>query len=367
MSFILPSRGGFFVSGVEMNRRKRGVMKITDNTIGSAIHEFRTAHGLTMQQFADLAGLSKGYISMLEHNRNPRNGLPITPSIETCMKVAQAMNIPPEKLLGMIKDASVGISAFDARKMAMRVSKKSVHPEEPARTGIQLPQATLQYTGRLPSIDRLLVLDGRPPEAEWLHAMVNLLAPQHDIYAVDHGVDACHTAGVAPSVLLGDADSATLDSWRWGTDHAISIEKYQREKDLTDTQLALVRATKGEPATLIITGTFGGRFDHAYSTIFSAAQLKSIPCILADEHELIVYVHAGRQMTLVCERRPKAISLLPMTAEARGVTFTGTHWELHDATLYQKQSNAVSNELEAGGNRCMLQIRTGCVALYACW
>ena len=47
-----------------------------------------------MDELAKRAGLSKPYISMLEKNKNSKNGKPIIPSIRTYYKLATAMNIP---------------------------------------------------------------------------------------------------------------------------------------------------------------------------------------------------------------------------------------------------------------------------------
>lgn len=87
--------------------------------LGDIVREFRQSHGMTMQEFADLALLSKGYISMLEKGRNPRNGLPITPSIDTYAKVARAMNMTAEELLAKAKGEDVAIPAPAAEPMGL--------------------------------------------------------------------------------------------------------------------------------------------------------------------------------------------------------------------------------------------------------
>ena len=67
--------------------------------IGKIIKKYRDEHQLTMQQLADRAALSKGYISMLEKGKHPQNGRPIIPSIETVQKLAAAMNVSVDCLL----------------------------------------------------------------------------------------------------------------------------------------------------------------------------------------------------------------------------------------------------------------------------
>ena len=59
--------------------------------LGEFIKNYRKEHGLSMEEFASKAGLSKGYISMLEKNKNPKNNEEIIPSIVTFQKVAEAM------------------------------------------------------------------------------------------------------------------------------------------------------------------------------------------------------------------------------------------------------------------------------------
>ena len=87
--------------------------------LGDIVREFRQSHGMTMQEFADLASLSKGYISMLEKGRNPRNDLPITPSIDTYAKIARAMNMTAEELLAKAKGEDVAIPAPAAEPMGL--------------------------------------------------------------------------------------------------------------------------------------------------------------------------------------------------------------------------------------------------------
>ena len=245
------------------------------------------------------------------------------------------------------------------RETVMEMQKTS------ERTTIHLPQGTLDFHRPLPERARLLVLGGRAPAVPWLQEWRRAW-PSADVYAVDHGVDACRRAGLSPTLLIGDADSAVLENWRWGEARAARVERHPVEKDFTDTQLALRRATEGGAAVLLLTGAFGGRFDHAYSTIFSAAQVQ-VPCVLADEREFVAYVHGGERLTVAFRQQTKALSLLPMTAEAEGVTLQGTHWPLTDAVLCQGRPNAVSTAVEKSSKDCTLQVREGCIALYACF
>ena len=45
-------------------------------TLGEVIAAYRKEHGLSMEKFSELSGISKGYISMLEHNKTQRGEAP---------------------------------------------------------------------------------------------------------------------------------------------------------------------------------------------------------------------------------------------------------------------------------------------------
>ncbi len=59
--------------------------------LGTLVKEYRTNNSLTMEEFAKKCGLSKGYISMLEKNQNPKSGKPIIPTLETIKLISNAM------------------------------------------------------------------------------------------------------------------------------------------------------------------------------------------------------------------------------------------------------------------------------------
>lgn len=73
-------------------------------TLGEIIKNYRETHDLSMDAFAQKSGLSKGYISMLEKNKNPKNGKPITPSLETIKIVSNTIKIDINQLLQMLDE-----------------------------------------------------------------------------------------------------------------------------------------------------------------------------------------------------------------------------------------------------------------------
>lgn len=51
-------------------------------TIGEYIKTYRKNHHMTMDEFAEKAGISKGYVSMLESGYNPQTKKRIAPTID---------------------------------------------------------------------------------------------------------------------------------------------------------------------------------------------------------------------------------------------------------------------------------------------
>ncbi len=68
-------------------------------TLGDILKQYREKHNISMDEFSRRSSLSKGYISMLENNINPRNNKPIAPTLPTIRKIALGMNMDTDILL----------------------------------------------------------------------------------------------------------------------------------------------------------------------------------------------------------------------------------------------------------------------------
>ena len=222
-----------------------------------------------------------------------------------------------------------------------------------------LPQCEIFYP--TPAQEILFVAGGRVPSREFF---LNV-ADGRKIFCIDKGIELCRACEIIPEFLIGDFDSANNDSVNWARGKNISVEKYPADKDFTDTQLALNRAAEifGEHVA-ILTGCFGGRFDHLYSTIFTCAALNR-KIFLADEREIIFYLRGGEGATVKFFKMPLAVSLLPMTSACEGVTTKNLHWELDGATLTQNFPNATSNR--ADSDKIFISLAKGTLAIYACF
>ncbi len=228
------------------------------------------------------------------------------------------------------------------------------------RNLISLPQIELLPDEPLPALQYLLIAGGRPPAPDWLKKIKN----GRKLWAIDRGIDICHQCHLLPERLLGDGDSASSEAWEWAEAHAIPTDRYPPEKDWTDTQLALNLLAPKSPF-LLLTGCFGGRLDHLFSMIFSCAHAK-MPCLLADEQELLFPLHGGHSLTVSCKIPPKALSLLPLTADCEKVCINHVHWPLENTRLSQSAPNAVSN-VPSSDKPITVSVGTGILGIYLDW
>lgn len=75
--------------------------------LGEIIKKFRDDNELSMDKFAKMSNLSKAYISVLEKNKRPQTGKPVTPSIPVIKNVAEAMNMSFDELFNMLEDNQI--------------------------------------------------------------------------------------------------------------------------------------------------------------------------------------------------------------------------------------------------------------------
>ena len=205
----------------------------------------------------------------------------------------------------------------------------------------------------------LLVLGGRVPDPVWLSELARSVPGE--VWALDRGADACRAAGVRPGRLLGDFDSVSREGYEWARSGGAVIDRYPADKNLTDFQLAL-ELLKG-PA--LVTGCWGGRFDHAFSAFFSvlsAAEWGVRVLAFADERELLCPLWGPAELSLEFTATPQALSLLPLTPQCEGVTIENVKWPLDDVSLVQSLPWAVSNLPEG---KASVRLSSGVLGVYA--
>lgn len=70
--------------------------------LGEILRFYRATHSMSMDEFSKRSGISKSYISLLEKDKHPKTGEPITPSVTIINQAATAMGLSFDDLFKML-------------------------------------------------------------------------------------------------------------------------------------------------------------------------------------------------------------------------------------------------------------------------
>ncbi len=220
---------------------------------------------------------------------------------------------------------------------------------------IIIPQAKITFRNKINEATEIIIAGGRKPEVSWLKK----LASNKEVYCVDKGYDYALAADLKIALVCGDGDSS--ENWELAQ-KTNKVKQYAKDKDQTDLQLALEQVP--EASNLVITGIWGGRFDHLFSGIYSLKAVKKTgkAVVLADEKEVMILLQQGEQIEFEpLEKENLVVSLIPLE-ETNKVTIKGTKWELLEEEINQNNPYAISNILKEPSLQCICQ--QGFIALY---
>lgn len=143
----------------------------------------------------------------------------------------------------------------------------------------------------------ILVVAGIPPRAPFLRALLQKLDYQR-LYAADGGANILKEVDILPDVIVGDLDSISGDSKAYYRDKGVRLETFPREKDFSDTELALEYLLKEGQKEVIVLGALGGRADHHLANTFllPAFGRRGMNLHLLDEFNLISYLKKGEYL-----------------------------------------------------------------------
>lgn len=183
---------------------------------------------------------------------------------------------------------------------------------------------------------------------------INLMPEEGDlVIAADSGYENAKALGVVPSVAVGDFDSSDEP-----TDKGVEIIRLKREKDATDTQVALELALQRGADEIVIIGGLDGRLDH------TAANLAMLE-YLYKRNIRRAYIEDGynrarfikNDSALLLRDKYKYFSVVAVDEKLVGVEIKGAKYPLKNAKIFRHNQFAVSNEID--GNCAFIAIKRG--------
>jgi thiamine pyrophosphokinase len=171
------------------------------------------------------------------------------------------------------------------------------------------------------------------------------------VVAADGGARLAVPLGVAINRWVGDADSVDPAALEELTNAGVAVDLVRRDKDASDTELAILAALAAGATDLTVVGALGGpRLDHALANIglLSLPGLEGIPARLLDPAARVSLIRApdagGRPVR--AELRGRAgdvVSLLAADGDVEGVTTEGLRYPLRDEPLPAGPARGLSN------------------------
>ena len=209
--------------------------------------------------------------------------------------------------------------------------------------------------------DHIVIVTGASPLPPHVVAAI---PPSAIVLGVDAGLDLALAADLRPSGLIGDLDSVSAEGLEWAEANA-TIARHPRDKNQTDTELALAFAADMQPDRLTLVGG-GDRLDHTIAAIGAlAARLLTGITILEgwwDGQHLDV-LHGPARRTLELEP-DSTLSLLAIGPACRAVSIGGVRWPLDDHRLEPVIGLGVSNEVTDPDGRVPLSVSTGVLTVF---
>ena len=178
------------------------------------------------------------------------------------------------------------------------------------------------------------------------------LRPEDYVIACDRGWAYARQEGVRPDLIVGD-----FDSYTGPVPEDIPVLRFGREKDDTDTMIAVKYAIAQGFDEICLFCALGGRLDHSYANIQSAvyaAERDVRASILSADTR--IYMLKNTCMDI---RREDdfSLSLFAMSDRCEGVSVKGVKYELSEATLTSSFPLGVSNRCTADTAR--VRVRSG--------
>ncbi len=169
-----------------------------------------------------------------------------------------------------------------------------------------------------------------------------LLRESDFIIAVDGGIKHLEKIGILPHLIIGDFDSiglSILDKYR---NMGINIKKFPKDKDYTDTELALHEA-KTISSNVILIGAFGKRIDHTIANIYLLYEARElgINMEIMDAYHRLFLIGDGERKVLPGDVGD-IVSIIPMLPSSGIVTF-GLKYPLQRESIRFGYARGISN------------------------
>ena len=191
----------------------------------------------------------------------------------------------------------------------------------------------------------LIFTGGKGPDIEEVRY---LLGSYSSVVAADSGIYAAEAAGIVPDIIVGDMDSLH-DRTILKKYPQDSIQQWPKDKDFTDTELALHLLREKGFDDIILIGGNGGRIDH-FLAIRSLFDNAIPPSVWIGDESAVFSVGKGCVRQNICIRnlQPEdTISFFPTGTNPHLCKSSGVYWPI-DELAWDAGKFSLSNRCKSG-------------------
>lgn len=186
----------------------------------------------------------------------------------------------------------------------------------------------------------VIVSGGTPPSKERL---LEYLKEDDFIIGADSGCNILKTYNILPNLMLGDFDSANLESVEYFKNKGVECLKYPPEKNYTDTHLAYEIGKERGGKEFLIFGATGTRMDHTLGNVglMLIALKEGNNITIIDDNNLM---YAKDKNFKVQGDLMEVISFHALSDKVEGLTIKGGKYTLEDYNLQLLEPRTICNE-----------------------
>ncbi|MBL4934944.1 thiamine diphosphokinase [Clostridium sp. YIM B02515] len=188
----------------------------------------------------------------------------------------------------------------------------------------------------------IIVAGGTPPSKTLIDKQIS-----HDsiVIAVDRGADCLLKYKITPDYLIGDFDSISTETLNYFYTKSCNIERYNSEKDESDTELAILKAKELNADEIVFLGCTGSRLDHTLVNInllYKCLKYK-IKSSIIDSNNLLCLTDTSVEIS---GDKGQYFSVLPYYSDVKGLTIRGAKYCLNNYNLNIGSSLTLSNQFK---------------------
>lgn len=160
------------------------------------------------------------------------------------------------------------------------------------------------------------------------------------LYLIEHGI--------IPHAIVGDFDSLTDEEYQLVMAQTVDQQRFQEEKNETDTDLALLKAYTYAPQEIILTGVTGGRLDHYEAAVRSIYRLQKehphVKLKIINHSNILQFLLPGNH-TIYADERYRYLSFFAHEEPIQDVTLRQVKYETTNEEISFGTTRFTSNEI----------------------